>query len=389
METTGPSGPTNNHTPTNDFLLDSIRFGNRDSTHGVTKGRKDDVEKSFAKWVQFTAECEIDTFLCTSSFSDKVNIFSGFAYRLRHNFAGHTTRDELRGLSIRREVFNVSEAFQSYGHPDPIRFGKGLSTKLARQIRGYITADPPPIQQAPLPLSIFENVLDMAISSGEKGIADLICSALFFGMRSCEYTDTPGMQHKRTTILELRDIRFYDKNRDPITHKSLTLSRDAKIVSVRFRRQKNQMINEMVIQHRTNSNTMCPVLRLAAIVQRIWSYPNTTKFTSINTLLVNTKLVRIKAKTITKTLRHTVTQRGQHIGVNQNSIGTHSIRTSFAMLMQLNGAHETTIMKKGRWLSSAFLRYIRGYIDQFGGDSSTIIIGPNGEFKSLLGHGNI
>ena len=58
------------------------------------------------------------------------------------------------------------------------------------------------------------------------------------------------------------------------------------------------------------------------------------------------------------------------------------------MLMQLNGAPETTIMKKGRWLSTAFLRYIRGYIDQFGGDSSSIIIGPNGEFKSLLGQQN-
>ena len=170
-----------------------------------------------------------------------------------------------------------------------------------------------------------------------------------------------------------------------ISQRSPELSKTANIVSVRFRLQKNQSVNELVLQHKTNSDTLCPVTRLVAVVKRIWSYPETTKYTTINTVQVNSKLVRIKARTITKTLRHAVQQRGQHIGVRTEQIGTHSIRTSFAMLMQLNGAHETVIMKKGRWLSTAFLRYIRNYIDQFGGDSSSIIIGPNGEFKSLLG----
>ena len=144
----------------------------------------------------------------------------------------------------------------------------------------------------------------------------------------------------------------------------------------------------MVIQHKTDSTTLCLVLRLAAVTKKIWSYPDTTKFMTINTLCVNSKTVRIKVHTITKMLRHEVQQRGQHIGVDITQIGTHSIHTSFVMLMQLNGAPETTIMKKGIWLRAAFLHYIRGYIDQFGGDSSSIIIGPNGEFKSLLGQQN-
>ena len=84
--------------------------------------------------------------------------------------------------------------------------------------------DPPPTQQTPLPLSTFENVMDLAISDGEKSIADLICSALFFRMCSCKYTDTPGMKYKRTSLLELRDIRFYDKNRNEISQRSAKLS---------------------------------------------------------------------------------------------------------------------------------------------------------------------
>ena len=54
------------------------------------------------------------------------------------------------------------------------------------------------------------------------------------------------------------------------------------------------------------------------------------------------------------------------------------------MLMHLNGAPNSAIMKKGRWLRSAFLRYIRNYDDKVGDDSIIIIVGDNSEFISLL-----
>ena len=70
----------------------------------------------------------IDTYLRNFDEFQKFEVFtSGFAYRIRrHNFAGTTSRDELRGSTIRtNHVFKVSQAFQQNGYEDPIRTRDG------------------------------------------------------------------------------------------------------------------------------------------------------------------------------------------------------------------------------------------------------------------------
>ena len=63
----------------------------------------------------------------------------------------------------------------------------------------------------------------------------------------------------------------------------------------------------------------------------------------------------------------------ESIGVPLTRVGTHSIRTSFALLMSLNGAQDSLIRLKGRWRSDANPVYIRGYADGFGEDISTFL----------------
>ena len=67
---------------------------------------------------------------------------------------------------------------------------------------------------------------------------------------------------------------------------------------------------------------------------------------------------------VTQELKKAVVKVGSDsLGISVKEVGTHSIRTSFAMLMQLNGANDSTIKIKGRWKSDAFMKNIRGYID--------------------------
>jgi hypothetical protein len=58
------------------------------------------------------------------------------------------------------------------------------------QLKSYSIEDPPVKRQASLPLSIFEMLYKSNKDPLAKAIGELTGGALFFAMRSCEYSDT-------------------------------------------------------------------------------------------------------------------------------------------------------------------------------------------------------
>ena len=117
--------------------------------------------------------------------------------------------------------------------------------------------------------------MDNAITPLDKATADLICGALFFGMRSCEYTTTPNMLIKKTKLLELQDITFLDKQHNLISHNHQNILTKAFCVVISFKSQKNGVIEE--INYLRSNKRLCPVVIWARICQRIASYDNTTE----------------------------------------------------------------------------------------------------------------
>ena len=228
--------------------------------------------------------------------------------------------------------------------------------------------------------------MDNAITPLDKATADLICGALFFGMRSCEYTTTPNMLIKKTKLLELQDITFLDNQHNLISHKHRNILTKAFCVVISFKSQKNGVIEE--INYLRSNKRLCPVVIWARICQRIASYDNTTEKSTVNTVYLSSqkKLIRLKSSYIVKTLKSAVKIAGaKRLGLHLSSIGTHSIRTSFAMMLALRRYPDSTIMKKGRWKSNAFLLYIRTYVDQFGADCSADIAHEENNFSIVAG----
>ena len=74
----------------------------------------------------------------------------------------------------------------------------------------------------------------------------------------------------------------------------------------------------------------------------------------------------------------------EKLGIPLSSVGTHSVRTSFAMFMALRKEQDSTIQLQGRWKSASFLKYIRNYINKFSKDCSSSIANKNNDFVSLL-----
>ena len=67
---------------------------------------------------------------------------------------------------------------------------------------------------------------------------------------------------------------------------------------------------------------------------------------------------------MTTQLKHTVDNMSG-LGFKGKDVGTHSIRSSFAMALYLSKRAISTIMLLGRWCSDAFLLYVRRQVQEF------------------------
>ena len=132
--------------------------------------------------------------------------------------------------------------------------------------------------------------------------------------------------------------------------------------------------------HKTDSE-LCPVKAWSLIVRRILSYDNTDLSTTVKYVEINGKPKYIEVKEVMSVIRLTVCLIGSHeLGFGPDSVGTHSIRSSFAMFLHLNTIPAEKIMLQGRWKSMAFLDYIRPQVSKFSRDLSRIMLQANDFF---------
>ena len=178
-------------------------------------------------------------------------------------------------------------------------------------------------------------------------------------------------QDKRTRNLQKGSIRFYRKRRE-LSHKSGILHLSDK-VSPTFRTQKNTVKNATLTQWRTTT-TLCPVHIWAEIIIRLDSYSGTTSVTPVNTVWVERHKTTINSQMKTNSLRVVTLYFGEErLELSYKEVGTHPIRSGFAMELYLAKVYPETIMIMGLWASSAFLQYIRIQVRDISKGISTLI----------------
>ena len=218
------------------------------------------------------------------------------------------------------------------------------------------------------------------ISPLTTAIGELVTAVLFFGMRSCEYCSTTGL--RKTKLLQLEDIHFFSGANEinKLTELHNTIPDK---VSVTFVHQKNNMKDAVITMHRTN-DLLCPVETWQKIVLRILTYPNTSLKSSVNTVRRQNRNYHIKDKTILQHIRTTVDTLGgkDTLGVSSDEVGTHSVRSSFAMFLYLNNTRSDKIMMQDRWKSQAFLKYIRTQVSAFSAGLSQTML-QNTDFFTI------
>jgi hypothetical protein len=203
-------------------------------------------------------------------------------------------------------------------------------------------------------------------------MGELLCGALFFAMQSCEYTTTNFADGpKKTKIITCQCVQFFKHTKQGLTKipqwQKLATLLTADCFSITFISQKNGEKDITITQYKSH-NKLDPVTSWAKIINRVLGYKHTTLKSQVNTFLNPTthKLVYITSAQTRAFLKWTVAKMGANtLGIPISRVGTHSVRTSCAMLLYMAKVQTAAIMLLGRWKSNAFLLYLRRQVKEF------------------------
>jgi hypothetical protein len=261
----------------------------------------------------------------------------------------------------------VAATIIASGRADPRLDSSGNKCiQLKRQLNAYKTKDGPVKHQKALVPEVYRCLLRHGTHPREIARAHLLAGALFFAMRSCEYSKTQNSQDQKTKPIRPVDITFRIGPRT-IPHNNQLIF-DAETVEITFEDQKNGILKDQVIQQNSNDPELNPIKHWAHTIKHLHSYPNYDPTWPVYHFynFEMRKYSDISSQEILDDIRATVDSIGPDIlGFTSKDVGTHSNRSGCAMMMYLAGTPVYTIMLVGRWLSDAFLRYIEKQIKEF------------------------
>ena len=274
----------------------------------------------------------------------------------------------VKGDTARKALDHVAASFVESGRISPIVDTRGRThNHIERQSKGYKKDDPSVKHEKALPPIVFRHLLRITRNGHPRSQARaiLICGALFFAMRSCEYVSVGCSNERKTRPIRVKDIVFRIGNRViPHDNDEIWL---ADSVSIDFGEQKSDIKDETVTQDANfQPDGLDPVPLWAKTVTRLRSYPNFSDEWEVFKFYNNGKLTNITSKEIINDIRAAVDFIGVDIlGFKSNEVGTHSVRSSLAMDLYLAREAIYTIMLLGRWSSDAFLSYIEKQVKEF------------------------
>eukprot|EP00979_Chaetoceros_neogracilis_P014856 scaffold4950_cov161-Chaetoceros_neogracile.AAC.2 len=261
-----------------------------------------------------------DPFLQNRSSKDRFeqsDYIESYMYMYRFNYFGTKPGGGTIGRDrLSQSISHIAARFTNEGFNNPTHDRSGnRKASITKQLKAYNDLDPAVERQHALPASVFEFLYKDKSCYLNSAIGELTAGALFYAMRSCEYSSTEG--NPKTKLLTLGDFFFYKKGKLINTNRQ-----SADNVKIIFRTQKSGVKDEPAVRGKAPKNhSLCPVHIWAKIVDRVWSYKGSTDETPINTILVNDEPRLIKASTVRLTIRRAVLTLGEaNLGIKASKI---------------------------------------------------------------------
>lgn len=366
---------------------------------GRQESSNEDSDRTWRRWVGFQTSIgyKSDPYLTALSLSEQNLMAKSFLQALRtFKWTPAGIPDGMRprpmvANTVRQATSNLGATFRGNFKQSPfhIPHSPNLRPVVRALLASFTNSDPSTRRQRAITPKLLRGMFNLSGADCLKSrdtnfaiIGDLAIVGFFFAMRSCEATTTPTPG--RTKIISLDGIVFRDSRNRVIPHSNPAIGA-AERVSITFRNQKNGSKDDKRTHQRTNDSVMCPVLRLASIVQRLLRLiPGVNPTTTINTTRLGSKVVLLPSKLLLLHLRSTCTLLGgaASFGYDASDIGTKSLRSGAAMALFLMDHSVTKIMLLGRWSSDAFLNYIRPQVLEWTNQLSRDMIHHNSFFDA-------
>jgi hypothetical protein len=252
----------------------------------------------------------------------------------------------------------VGQAFTGVGSPDPRLTVTGSTEfRLARQLRGYSRADPPPTRVKPVPVSVLHHAASLARqhnSAEAIAVINMICIAFFFLCRPGEYT-APTADN---ATFRLEDVAIYVGYRRVLATAATKADLDrATFVMLTFTNQKNAVRGEVVGLGLSGDPFVCPVKAVTCRVRHLRQH-NAPPHTPLCTYYLNTRPRYVTPNDVSVTLKASVLALGADLGFTTKEVSARSLRAAGAMALLCAHVDSDTIRLLGRWRSDEMLRYL-------------------------------
>ena len=264
----------------------------------------------------------------------------------------------------------VAEVHLLEGRPDPRKppgsSSRDLDKRLTRMLRHWGYQDPPTKREKAIPLGfVMFAVARATLDAFTQCWTDLIVIALFFCLRSCEYTKTNS--HRRTTQFRMRDMQFQDAEGVIPWNAPDAQFLAALAMTLFLDTQKNCVRGESCTHEATGLLHGDAVTAGARRFLHLRSH-NAPPDTPICVYYEAPGAAQksVTGSHIVKHLRETARAIGfKKLGFYAHEIGSHSLRSGGAMTLHQAHVADSTIKIIGRWKSDAFLIYLQGQVATF------------------------
>ena len=337
-------------------VLHHFQLAQNDVSSGVSAPRATSHRNLWSHWSHFCSSLAIDPLL--QNVKDPVIFLQIYARLYRQGSLPHQS-SPVRSRTVEDALRAIGQTLASLGSPDPRKNALGNTDfRLARQLRAYTRADPPPARVKPIPFQVVANVATVAqrsLSPGVQCTADMIILAFFFLLRPGEYTasSSSDSQPFRLSDIKLRAAgRWINILTCPTAH--LT---HADYVTLEFTTQKNAVKGEVIGLGRSRHPVCCPVAAAARRILHLRAH--NAQPTSPLARFFDDKWFRVRPSDVTRALRAAVHFLGEpELGFTQSDIEAQSLRAGGAMALLCADVDQDKIQLLGRWRSDAMLRYL-------------------------------
>ncbi len=247
--------------------------------------------------------------------------------------------------TIHQAASHLAAAFRGHIGESPlhVKGGTHLRPFVRQLLKAFENVDPPTRQQRAVTPQLLRAMFETAEADRPEAhdnvlsiTAELAIVGFSFAMRSCEFTATPNPG--RTKIIHLWGIVFRDKEHNVLEHNDPRLSDVAERMTVTFQNQKTGQKMDKRTHQRTKDPVLCPVRRLASIVDRIYRrVRGANQDTKVNAAFPATRTLHITSDLLRKHMWNMCTLLGgaNTFGFNAADVGTKSLRSRAAMSLFL------------------------------------------------------